>query len=224
MTAAFNRAVATESDDEADFFEVQIAQLKERPNAINLEMQSSSSRLEVIQAELNALLLSVPNLPHESVPLGADESGNVEVRRWSSSGGVGGNPAPLGFPARDHVELGVPLGLDFEMGVKLSGTRFTAMKGKVAKLHRALSQFMLDVQTNEHGYTECYVPYLVNPESLRGTGQLPKFEEDLFRVPTSAVTSQAELNQNAEDAKTPGAMRSKVTQRLYLIPTSEVPL
>jgi seryl-tRNA synthetase len=122
------------------------------------------------------------------------------------------------------VDLGDPLGLDFEMGVKLTGSRFTVMKGQIARMHRALAQFMLDVQTTEHGYTECYTPYIVNGDSLRGTGQLPKFEEDLFRVPTSAVQTKADIAQIEEDAKTPGAMRSAVTKQLYLIPTSEVPL
>jgi seryl-tRNA synthetase len=150
--------------------------------AIKAELDGSAARLEVIQSELGALLLGVPNLPHESVPVGADESGNVEVRKWSPAGGLGGSPAPLGFPARDHVDLGETIGLDFDTGVKLSGSRFTFMRGPIARLHRALAQFMLDVQTQEHGYTECYTPYIVNADTLRGTGQLPKFEEDLFAV------------------------------------------
>jgi len=137
------------------------------------------------------------------VPIGADEHGNVELRRWSPSGT---EPTPLGFEAKDHVALGEPLGLDFEMGVKLSGSRFTVMKGPMARLHRALAQFMLDVQTQEHGYTECYTPYIVNVDSLRGTGQLPKFEEDLFAA-----------KKGGQDGESDG-------QALYLIPTSEVPL
>jgi seryl-tRNA synthetase len=147
--------------------------------------------------------LAVPNLPQEGVPIGADEHGNVELRRWSPSGT---EPTPLGFEAKDHVALGEPLGLDFEMGVKLSGSRFTVMKGPMARLHRALAQFMLDVQTQEHGYTECYTPYIVNVDSLRGTGQLPKFEEDLFAA-----------QKGGQDGESDG-------QALYLIPTSEVPL
>jgi seryl-tRNA synthetase len=128
------------------------------------------------------------------------------VRKWSPVEGFGGSPAALMFEPKDHVDIGQPLGLDFEMGTKLTGSRFTVMKGPLARLHRALSQFMLDVQTAEHGYTECYVPYIVNSDSLRGTGQLPKFEEDLFAARKGGQEGEAE---NAA---------------LYLIPTSEVPL
>jgi seryl-tRNA synthetase len=170
------------------------------------ELESSAARLEQIQAEMQALLLAVPNLPHDSVPHGIGEAGNVEVRKWSPVEGLGGAPAALTFEPRDHVDVGQPLGLDFELGTKLTGSRFTVMKGPLARLHRALSQFMLDVQTAEHGYTECYVPYIVNSDSLRGTGQLPKFEEDLFAAKKGGQEGQAE---NAA---------------LYLIPTSEVPL
>ena len=169
--------------------------------AIKTELETSATRLEAIQAELQTLLLAVPNLPHESVPVGADEHGNVEVRRW-------GTPAAMNFDIKDHVDIGSPLGLDFEMGVKLSGSRFTVMKGKIAKLHRALAKFMLDVQTEEHGYTECYVPYAVNGESLKGTGQLPKFEGDLFAAKKGGQEGEAQPDNTA----------------LYLIPTSEVPL
>ncbi len=139
------------------------------------ELKAGAERLDAIQVELNTLLMSVPNLPQESVPVGADETGNAEVRRW-------GTPATFDFPVKDHVDLGAPLGLDFETGIKLSGARFTFLKGPVARLHRALAQFMLDVQTTEHGYTECYTPYIVNKEVLEGTGQLPKFKEDMFWV------------------------------------------
>jgi seryl-tRNA synthetase len=155
---------------------------------------------------MQAQLLAVPNLPHDSVPQGIGEAGNVEVRKWSPFEGLGGEPAALSFEPKDHVDIGQPLGLDFEAGTKLTGSRFTVMKGPLARLHRALSQFMLDVQTAEHGYTECYVPYIVNSDSLRGTGQLPKFEEDLFAAKKGGQEGQAE---NAA---------------LYLIPTSEVPL
>ncbi|HLO96342.1 MAG TPA: serine--tRNA ligase, partial [Burkholderiaceae bacterium] len=137
------------------------------------EQKAGAERLDAIQQELHAMLMSVPNLPHESVPAGADETGNVEVRRW-------GTPKSFDFEVKDHVDLGAPLGLDFETGAKLSGSRFTFLKGPAARLHRALAQFMLDVQTGEHGYTECYTPYIVNREVLEGTGQLPKFEADLF--------------------------------------------
>ncbi|MDB5931411.1 MAG: seryl-tRNA synthetase [Polaromonas sp.] len=170
------------------------------------ELESSAVRLDQIQLEMQALLLAVPNLPHDSVPLGIGEAGNLEVRKWSPVEGLGGEPAAITFEPKDHVDLGQPLGLDFELGTKLTGSRFTVMKGPLARLHRALSQFMLDVQTAEHGYTECYVPYIVNGDSLRGTGQLPKFEEDLFAANKGGQEGQAE---NAA---------------LYLIPTSEVPL
>ena len=175
-------------------------------SASRAELEASSTRLDQIQLDMQALLLAVPNLPHDSVPLGAGEAGNIEVRKWSPADGLGGAPATLTFEAKDHVDVGQPLGLDFEMGTKLTGSRFTVMKGPLARLHRALSQFMLDVQTAEHGYTECYVPYIVNADSLRGTGQLPKFEEDLFA------------------AKKGGQEGALENAALYLIPTSEVPL
>ena len=165
------------------------------------ELDASAQRLESIQTELATLLLAVPNLPHASVPVGAGEEDNVEVRRW-------GTPRSFDFEAKDHVDVGPPLGLDFDMGVKLSGARFTVMQGGIARLHRALAQFMLDVQTQEHGYTECYVPYAVNADSLQGTGQLPKFEEDLFAAKKGG--------QDGEPVPDHAA--------LYLIPTSEVPL
>ena len=154
-------------------------------SAAKAELETSATRLEQIQADLQSILLGVPNLPHASVPVGADEHGNVVVRVWNPGtgfdAGLGKNaPASLDFTPKDHVDVGTPLGLDFDMGVKLTGSRFTVMKGPIARMHRALSQFMLDVQTLEHGYTECYVPYIVNADSLKGTGQLPKFEGDLF--------------------------------------------
>ncbi|MFN3302434.1 MAG: serine--tRNA ligase [Roseateles sp.] len=139
------------------------------------ELKAGAERLDAIQAELHQMLMSVPNLPDASVPTGADEACNVEVRRW-------GQPRAFDFAVKDHVDLGGPLGLDFETGAKLSGARFSFLKGPVARLHRALAQFMLDVQTTEHGYTECYTPYIVNREILEGTGQLPKFKEDMFWV------------------------------------------
>jgi seryl-tRNA synthetase len=143
--------------------------------AIKTELETSAARNDQIAAELQSILMTLPNLPHESVPVGSDEKANVEVRRW-------GTPKTFDFPVKDHVDVGQPLGLDADTGAKLSGARFTFMKGQVAKLHRALAQFMLDVQTNEHGYTECYTPYIVNREVLEGTGQLPKFEADMFWV------------------------------------------
>lgn len=158
------------------------------------ELKASEARLSELQAELNDFLMGVPNLPHESVAAGKDETGNVEVGRW-------GVPRSFDFPVRDHVDLGEGLAqLDFATAAKLTGSRFTVMKGPLARLHRALAQFMLDVHTREHGYTEIYVPYLVNADSMRGTGQLPKFEEDLFQVPRTD------------------------SEKLYLIPTAEVPV
>jgi seryl-tRNA synthetase len=148
-------------------------------------LKASAERLDAIQVELSALLMAVPNLPHDSVPLGADERANVEVRRW-------GTVPSFDFTPRDHVDLGAPLGLDFDTGAKLSGSRFSFLRGPVARLHRALAQFMLDVQTGSHGYTECYTPYIVNREALEGTGQLPKFKEDMFWVSRGGDTSQAE--------------------------------
>ncbi|MBP6752006.1 MAG: serine--tRNA ligase [Alicycliphilus sp.] len=180
--------------DAAEAAKAQVAALKN-------ELDGSVVRLEQIQAELQAMLAAVPNLPHESVPVGADEAGNVELRRW-------GAPKAYDFAVKDHVDLGASLGLDFDLGAKLSGSRFTVMQGQMARLHRALAQFMLDVQTGEHGYTECYVPYIVNADSLKGTGQLPKFEGDLFAAKKGG--------QDAEPVPDNAA--------LYLIPTSEVPL
>jgi seryl-tRNA synthetase len=139
------------------------------------ELKAGAERLDLLQAEMASMLMHLPNLPDQSVPVGADESGNVELRRW-------GTPPAFDFPVRDHVDLGAPLGLDFDTGSKLSGSRFSFLKGPVARLHRALAQFMLDVQTQEHGYTECWTPYIVNREVLEGTGQLPKFKEDMFWV------------------------------------------
>jgi len=180
--------------DGAEAAKAQVAQIK-------TEFEASSTRLEQIQGELQTMLLAVPNMPHESVPVGSDESGNVEVRRW-------GTPKTFEFEAKDHVDVGTPLGLDFDMGVKLSGSRFTVMKGPIARLHRALAQFMIDLQTEAHGYTECYVPYAVNADSLKGTGQLPKFEGDLFAAKKGG--------QDGEPVPDHAA--------LYLIPTAEVPL
>ncbi|HAJ12108.1 MAG: serine--tRNA ligase [Hydrogenophaga sp.] len=177
---------------EAEAVMVQVGEIK-------TELDSSAARLEVIQAELQSLLLAVPNLPHESVPVGADEHGNVVVREW-------GTPRSFDFEVRDHVDIGEKLGLDFDTGVKLAGSRFTFMRGPIARLHRALAQFMLDVQTQEHGYTECYTPYIVNADTLRGTGQLPKFEADLFAA-----------NKGGQEG-------ADEHQALYLIPTSEVTL
>ena len=153
------------------------------------ELKASAERLDVIQTELAELLMAVPNLPQDSVPVGADEHANVEVRRWSPNDA---GPRSFDFTPKDHVDLGAPLGLDFDLGAKLSGSRFSFMRGPVARLHRALAQFMLDVQTQQHGYTECYTPYIVNREVLEGTGQLPKFKEDMFWVSRGGDETQPE--------------------------------
>jgi len=155
-------------------------------------LKAAESRLNEIQEELNTILMRVPNIPHESVPEGKAEEDNVEVRRW-------GTPREFGFEVKDHVDLGADLSMmDPDVAAKITGARFTVMRAGLARLHRALIQFMLDLHSGEHGYTETYVPYLVNADSLRGTGQLPKFEEDLF------------------------ALRGE--QNFYLIPTAEVPV
>jgi len=157
------------------------------------ELKASETRLDEIRGELERIALAVPNLPHESVPAGADETANAEMHRW-------GEPRGFDFPVKDHVELGARDGwLDGDVAAKLSGARFTVLRGRLARLHRALAQFMLDLHTGEHGYLEANVPLIVNADSMRGTGQLPKFEEDLFATEVG-------------------------DSRRYLIPTSEVPL
>ncbi len=173
-------------------------------SGIGDELKASAAQLDVVQTRLQDLLLSMPNVPHESVPAGTNETQNVEVRRE-------GTPRAFDFPVKDHVDLGAGLGLDFDVAAKLSGSRFAVLKGQVARLHRALAQFMLDTHTQEHGYTETYVPYIVNAASMRGTGQLPKFEEDLFRVPRKmGQAAEGEAGEHVEN--------------FYLIPTAEVPL
>ena len=185
--------------------------------AIKTELETAAARNDAIAAELQALLMTLPNLPHESVPVGAGETDNVEVRRW-------GSPKTFDFPVKDHVDVGQPLGLDADTGAKLSGARFTFMKGGIARMHRALAQFMLDVQTTEHGYTECYTPYLVKRDTLVGTGQLPKFEEDLFAIPRIKQTLDASQTKEIMDQGGSGAHGGPLTENLYLIPTSEVTL
>jgi len=149
------------------------------------ELANSAARNETLQREINDILMRLPNLPHESVPVGADETGNAEARRW-------GTPRAFDFTPRDHADIGPALGIDFDTGAKLSGARFTFLRGSAARLHRALAQFMLDVQTQQHGYTECYTPYIVNREILEGTGQLPKFKEDMFWVLRGGDEERAE--------------------------------
>jgi seryl-tRNA synthetase len=178
-----------------------IAPLLAEVESLGDQLKQADEGLAAAQAELDAMLLGVPNLLHESVPDGADEDANVEVHRW-------GTPREFDFEPRDHIALGEALGgLDFESATSLSGARFAVMRGGIARLHRALAQFMLDLHTGEHGYTEAYVPYLVTRQTLTGTGQLPKFESDLF-----ALKNRDELQ---------GEER---LQDLYLIPTAEVPL
>jgi seryl-tRNA synthetase len=172
------------------------------------QLKQAEAELEAVQQRLNDVLLGVPNLPHASVPVGRDENDNQEVRRW-------GEPRQFSFTPRDHVDLGDALGqLDFELAAKIAGARFAVMSGPLARLHRALIQFMLDLHTGEHGYTETYVPYMVNADSLRGTGQLPKFEQDLFQVSFGATRRKG-----ADEAagNVPG-------ESWYLIPTAEVPV
>ena len=171
-----------------------IAPLLAQVDQLGGELEAGKRELEAIQAQLDAIALNIPNLPHESVPQGANEDENVEVRSW-------GTPRSFDFPVQDHVLLGENIkGLDFEAAAKLSGARFAVMRGGIARLHRALAQFMLDLHTSEHGYQEMYTPYLVQASALQGTGQLPKFSEDLFRI-------------EREDQAP-----------LYLIPTAEVSL
>ena len=165
----------------------QVATLKE-------ELEANEARLGELLKEFDAFVATIPNLPQASVPVGRSEADNVEVSRW-------GTPRSFDFPVKDHVDLGEGLGqLDFATAAKIAGARFSLLKGPLARLHRALAQFMLDVHTEEHGYTEVYAPYLVNAASMTGTGQLPKFEADLFKI----------LRPDAEP--------------LYLIPTAEVPV
>ncbi|MCW5632387.1 MAG: serine--tRNA ligase [Rubrivivax sp.] len=183
------------------------AALMAEVNGLADELKAGAERLEGIQQEMHAMLMSLPNLPHASVPDGADETANVEVRRW-------GAPPAFGFTPRDHVDIGGALGLDIETGAKLSGSRFTFLRGPAARLHRALAQFMLDVQTQEHGYTECYTPYIVNREILEGTGQLPKFKQDMFWVFRGSDGSAAADGSDAEAA----------APEQYLISTSEISL
>jgi seryl-tRNA synthetase len=150
--------------------------------ALPVKLKALELDLADIQSQLSDMLMAIPNLPHESVPQGTDSEGNIEVRRWVPQADASGDPERLPFEPRDHVTLGETIGLDFDTAAKLSGARFSFMRGPVARLHRALAQFMLDLQTGTHGYTECYTPYIVNASTLMGTGQLPKFKNDMFWV------------------------------------------
>jgi len=169
-----------------------IEPLKQEVSSLGDELDAAEREFERVQAQLDELMMGIPNIPHPDVPQGADDSENAEIRRW-------GEPRAFDFTPKDHVELGAPNGwLDFEAATRVAGSRFVVMRGAMARLHRALIQFMLDIQTREHGYREVYVPYLVSADSARGTGQLPKFEGDLFRTDTDPV--------------------------FYLAPTAEVPV
>jgi len=171
---------------------------------VNQELGKNSSRLTRLQDEIKDFLLGTPNLPDESVPVGKSADENKEIKSW-------GKPTQFDFTPKDHVDLGTPIGLDFNSATKISGARFVVLKGNAAKLHRALAQFMLDVHTAQHGYQEIYAPYMVNADSMRGTGQLPKFEADLFKVPRKMG------GEHPDD----GGER---IENFYLIPTAEVPV
>jgi seryl-tRNA synthetase len=224
---ARRKAVQTETENlqaQRNAFAKQIGALKSRgedasavmaqSQAIPVRLKALEQELAEIQLQLNDLLLAVPNLPHDSVPLGADSEGNIEVRRWvPTPDTVSGDPKHLGFTPRDHVTLGETLGLDFDVAGKLSGARFSFMKGPIARLHRALAQFMLDLQTEQHGYVECYTPYIVNAATLLGTGQLPKFKNDMFWVTRGGDEGSLDEQGNAI-----------AREEQYLISTSEITL
>ena len=200
LSKAVGQAKAAKDEAKAQALLAEVAAVPEK-------VKANEAALAAIQEKLNSLLMTIPNLPQAGVPVGKDSDENVEQRRW-------GTVRAFDFEVKDHVALGEALTttagpqLDFEAGVKLSGARFTVMKGQLARMHRALAQFMLDTHVNEHGFTECYVPYIVNADSMTGTGQLPKFEEDLFKVPMPG-----------NDGEEGGEVKNR-----YLIPTSEVSL
>jgi seryl-tRNA synthetase len=171
---------------------------------VNKELEGSATRLNALQVQIQDFLLGIPNLPDDSVPAGKTEDENKEIKVW-------GKPTHFEFIPKDHVDLGTPIGLDFDSATKISGARFVVLKGNAAKLHRALAQFMLDIHTVQHGYQEIYAPYIVNADSMRGTGQLPKFEADLFKVPRKMG------GEHPDD----GGER---IENFYLIPTAEVPV
>lgn len=223
---ARRKAVQTETENlqaQRNALAKQIGALKskgEDASAVMAESQAIPVRLKALEGDLaqvqvllNDILMSTPNLPHESVPVGQDSDGNVEVRRWvPQADPVTGDPVGLGFEPKDHVTIGETIGLDFDTAVKLSGARFSFMRGPVARLHRALAQFMLDLQTGSHGYTECYTPYIVNASTLLGTGQLPKFKNDMFWVTRGGDEPALDEQGNV------------VNEEQYLISTSEITL
>jgi len=226
---ARRKAVQTETESlqaRRNALAKQIGQLKAQgqdASAVLAESQAIPARLKqleddlaAVQQSLGDLLMAVPNLPHESVPAGASADDNVEVRRWlPGPPAADGNPPPLPFEPKDHVALGEPLGLDFDTAAKLSGARFSFMRGPVARLHRALAQFMLDLQTGQHGYTECYTPYIVNSSTLYGTGQLPKFKDDMFFVTKGGEDDDPKVDERGN---------ALAREDQYLISTSEITL
>ena len=177
------------------------SELMQQVRQMGDELGRNEIDLNILQENIRDFVMRLPNLPHASVPTGKDETGNVQLRRW-------GTPRSFNFPVKDHVDLGAPLGLDFEAGTKLAGARFSFLRGAVARLHRALAQFMIDTHTEKHGYEECYTPYIVNTAQLLGTSQLPKFKEDMFSVKKDGT----EKNEGEEEGE------------LYLISTSEISL
>ncbi len=204
LSKAVGQAKAAKDESKAQVLLAEVAALPEK-------VKATEAALAAIQERLNTLVMTMPNLPQADVPLGKDSEENVEQRRWAPNEK---GPCAFDFEVKDHVALGEALAsnagpqLDFEAGVKLSGARFTVMKAQLARMHRALTQFMLDTHVSEHGFTECYVPYIVNAETMMGTGQLPKFEEDLFKVPMPG-----------NDEEVGGDIKNR-----YLIPTAEVSL
>ncbi len=175
------------------------------------ELKAAETAFEQVQEKMNALLLTIPNVPHASVPTGRDESANVEVRRW-------GTPKTFDFEVKDHVDVGTPLGLDAETGAKLSGARFTVLRNQIARMHRALAQFMLDTHTGQHGYTEMYTPYIVNADVLYGTGQLPKFAEDMFRVERGITNDQTQYLISTSEISLTNTVRDSILK------TEELPI
>jgi seryl-tRNA synthetase len=197
LAGSIARLNATEEHEQADFNILQIEQSKAEAGALGDELKQLETKLPLVLQEMEAFLSVIPNTPHSTVPVGKSEADNLEVRKV-------GEPTKFSFEVKDHVSIGEGLnGLDFDTATKIAGARFSLLKGPLARMHRALAQFMLDTHTEQHGYTETYVPYLVNAESMRGTGQLPKFEEDLFKVPRQMGEKE---------------------EHFYLIPTAEVPV
>ncbi|NBU65953.1 MAG: serine--tRNA ligase [Betaproteobacteria bacterium] len=205
---ANRRSLQVETEHFASDLMAQVASIGDALDAI-------SKHNDAAQQALNVWLSQIPNPPHESVPEGHESEHNHELRRW-------GSPKVFDFEAKDHVALGEPLGLDFETASALTGSRFVLMRGAIARLHRAIASLMLDTHTQEHGYEECYTPYIVNGQTLYGTGQLPKFADDLFEISRDHATSRDE--RDPEHSQQSGARQASMRERWFLIPTSEVSL